>query len=135
MSKIEVSAEKRLITALKAYVRRNLKTPVINKATGFPIEVSVNGIEHSMKYELFTEKKGNAIPLAKFVLKFKTVFRDMVYEGAEPDKKQRDGIIAIHVFSYKSTWGDIEIIVREIVGDRKIMKNKNLFYNHKFKIE
>lgn len=115
-----------------------MKEPIINKATGWPIEIPLSGLEHSLKHDMFSDKSGRIVDLLYLVRKFKILLKDATLTESVFDKKNREDIFMIHKFKVQITIKEVnenvEIVVREII-DKKKMINRKLFYNHRFIVQ
>ena len=130
--------KKRLVKTAKEYAKVHLKEPIINKATGWPIEIPLSGLEHSLKHDMFSDKSGRIVELLYLVRKFKILLKDATLTESVFDKKNREDIFMIHKFKVQITIKEVnenvEIVVREII-DKKKMINRKLFYNHRFIVQ
>jgi hypothetical protein len=129
---------KQSIKTAKAWAKVHLKDPIVNKETGWPIEVSITGIDHTLVYDLRVERSGRYIDLLSLVRKLKPILRDMHTATEVPNKHGENGVI-IHKFQYqteiKGNVENLEIVVKETITDKKLMIKRRMFYNHKFVIE
>lgn len=129
---------KKTIKTAKAWAKVHLKEPIINNATGFPIEVSCKGLDHSLIHDLIVDKSGRFVDLLSLVRKFKTILRDADFGNTEFNK-HTDNDVKFHKFYYQTKIKEcsetLEIVVKEVIEGKKVMIKKWLFYNHRFDIE
>ncbi len=134
--------EKEIITKeikeIKAWAKIHLSEPIINKETGFPIEVSQGGIEHTLNRDLFKDKSGRFFDLVSIIKKFKTILKDAKLVESRKDKYDLEDNLTIHEFEYeldyKGKSEKIQIIVKEFVHGKAVIIKKRLFYNHRFMV-
>lgn len=130
--------KKRLVKTAKEYAKVHLKDPIVNKQTGWPIEVSAGNIEHTLGYD-FGKKKGRFTDIYSLVRHLKTILKNCEYKSSEPDKNNSPDIKAIHKFQMdvliKGETEIIEIVVKEVIMNKRKMIDKFMYYNHKFIIE
>lgn len=126
------------IKEIKDWVKVNITEPIINKETGFPIEVSQKGIEHTLNRDLFKDKSGRFLDLRDVIKKFKIILRDAKLVESRKDKYELEDNLTIHEFEfvmeYKGKIEVLQIIVKEFVHGKSIIIKKRLFYNHRFMI-
>jgi hypothetical protein len=117
-----------------------LKDPIVNKETGWPIEVGMIGIDHTLKHDLFVRKSGRYIDLFSLVRKLGTILRNAEFIRTETDRYDELNTVLKHKFKatveIKGESEDLEIVIKEITDkqNKKMLKRK-LFYNHKFLLE
>lgn len=125
------------IKTAKAWGKVHLKMPIINEATGFSIEITSNGIEHSLKHDLMVDKSGKFIDLLFLIRHFKIIFKKAKFVESRLDKYGLEDKLKIHEFIYefiyKGKTEKLQIIIKEITfSDKNILKNQFVFYNHRF---
>lgn len=130
--------KKRLVKTAKEYAKVHLKQPIINKVTGWPIEISAANIEHTLGYN-YGKKNGRFADIYSLIRHLKTILKNCDYKSSEPDKHNSPDIKAIHKFtidvSLKGETETIEIVVKEVIMNKRKMIDKFMYYNHKFIVE
>ena len=130
---------KQSIRTAKAWAKVHLKEPIINKETGWPIEVGMNGIEHSLSFDLWNNKSGRFVDLLSLVRKLKTMIRDAILFEKHSDKYEENEALTVYRFRcsvmIKGEENEVEIIVKEFIENKKLLVKKRLYYNHKFVID
>jgi len=130
---------KQSIRTAKAWAKVHLKEPIINKETGWPIEVGMNGIEHSLSFDLWNNKSGRYTELLSMVRKLKTMIRDATLFEKHSDKYKENEALTVYRFrcsvTIKGEENEVEIIVKEFIENKKLLVKKRLYYNHKFVID
>lgn len=123
------------IKTAKAWAKVHLKEPIINSGTGFLIEVSQAGLEHSLRHDLSADKSGRFIDLLALIRKFKTILRDAQLIETRKDKYEIDETLLVHEFQceikIKGKNEIVEIIVKEFTEGKKVTTLKRIFYNHR----
>lgn len=127
------------IKTAKAWAKVHLKEPIVNKSTGFPIEVTGNAIDHTMGHDLDVDKSGKFIDLLFLIKHFKTILRDAILVNTKNDKYELDESLLVHEFRYELIYKGkvemIQILVKEYVTNKTLMLKKRRFYNHRFVIQ
>jgi hypothetical protein len=127
------------IKTAKEWTKVHLKDPIINKETGFPIEVLPNHIDHTLGHDLFKDKSGRFVDLLSLVRKLKSILKEANLIEKRKDKYNDETDINVYVFrvsvTIKEVSEELEIIVKEKVDEKKKVINKRWFYNHKFILE
>ena len=131
---------KQSIRTAKAWAKVHLKEPIINKETGWPIEVGMIGLEHTLKHDLFVRKSGRYIDLFSLVRKFGAILKNAEFICTESDRYDEFNTVLKHKFKalveIKGETEELEVVIKEVTDKQnKKMVNKKLFYNHKFLLE
>lgn len=126
------------IKEAKDWASIHLNKPIKNKETGFPISVTLKGIDHTLKHDLFVDKSGRFMDLLSLIKKFKIILKDAKKHETRADK-YGDLRVLIHEFRYsiilKGIEENLQIIVKELITDEKKMIGDKSFYNHRFIVD